>query len=141
MNRQWRLATHYACAHDRLTRPIQVEVTLYLCQNRYRKPRCRIGLLYAHIFSGGATPDRACQSKCPGRNTSALAAALAAKGGNNKIKYQDILTAAADAINGLSMPCQKQRTDAATPHLAALACTCRQNDKPSQVWVPSEKAE
>jgi len=26
-------------------RPIQVEVTLYLGQNRYRKPRCRIGLL------------------------------------------------------------------------------------------------
>src|SRR6218665_1001806 len=45
MSRQWRLATHCACAHDMSIRPIQVEVNLYLGQNRYRKPRCRIGLL------------------------------------------------------------------------------------------------
>src|SRR6218665_58148 len=45
MNRQWRLATHCACAHDMSIRPIQVEVTLYLGQNRYWKPKCRIGLL------------------------------------------------------------------------------------------------
>jgi len=35
-----------ACARDMSTRPMQVEVTLYLDQNRYRKPRCRIGLLF-----------------------------------------------------------------------------------------------
>src|SRR6218665_3604749 len=45
MNRQWQLATHCVCAHDMSIRPIQVEVILYLGQNRYRKPRCRIGLL------------------------------------------------------------------------------------------------
>src|SRR6218665_1990199 len=44
INRQWPLATHCACAHGMLIRPIQVEVILYLGQNRYRKPRCRIGL-------------------------------------------------------------------------------------------------
>src|SRR6218665_150559 len=38
-----------ACAHDMLIPPIQVEVTLYLGQNRYRKPRCRIGLLEVHF--------------------------------------------------------------------------------------------
>src|SRR6218665_3654465 len=43
MNRQWPLATHCACVHDMSIRPIQVEVTLYLGQDRYRKPRCRIG--------------------------------------------------------------------------------------------------
>ena len=47
---------------------------------------------------------RAWQGKFPGRNTSALAAALAIKSGN-KIIYQDILTALADATDDLSMPC------------------------------------
>jgi len=36
---------------------------------------------------------------------------------NNKIKYQDILTALADETNDLSMPCHEQRTGAATGHL------------------------
>src|SRR6218665_1997572 len=36
--------THCACAHDMSIRPIEIEVTLHLGQNRYRKPRCRIGL-------------------------------------------------------------------------------------------------
>jgi len=39
------IVTHCACAHDMSIRPIQIEVTLYLGQNRYRKPICRIGLL------------------------------------------------------------------------------------------------
>src|SRR6218665_3132011 len=42
-------------------RPIRVEVTLYLGQNRYRKPRCRIGLLITalrepHKFRGVHRP-------------------------------------------------------------------------------------
>jgi len=45
---------------------------------------------------------RACQGKCPGRNTSALAAALAAKSGNNKIIYQEIDTALTDATSDLT---------------------------------------
>jgi len=47
--------------------------------------------------------------KCPGRNTFALAAALAVKSGNNTIKiiYQDMFTALADATNDLSMPCHE----------------------------------
>jgi len=45
------------------------------------------------------------QGKCPGRNTSALAAALAVKSGNNTIIDQDSLTALADATDELSMPC------------------------------------
>jgi len=53
---------------------------------------------------------RAYQGKCPGRNTSALAV----KSGNNKMIYQDILTALADATNDLSMPYHEQRTGAAT---------------------------
>jgi len=56
---------------------------------------------------------RACRGKCPARKTSALATALAVKNGNNKIIYQDILTALADATNGLPMPCHEQRTGAA----------------------------
>src|SRR6218665_1403414 len=55
-----------------------------------------------------------CQGKCPGRNTSALVAALAVKSGNNKIKYQDILAALADATDDLSVPCHEHRTGAAT---------------------------
>src|SRR6218665_1448431 len=51
---------------------------------------------------------RAYQGKYPCRNAS-LAAALAVKSGNNKIEYQDILTALADATNDLSMPCHEQR--------------------------------
>jgi len=47
-------------------------------------------------------------SKCPGRNTFTLAAALVVRNGNNKIIYKDILIALADAINGvLSMPCHE----------------------------------
>ena len=34
--------------------------------------------------------------------------------GNNKIIYQDILTALADATDDLSMPCHEQRTGAVT---------------------------
>src|SRR6218665_3861178 len=45
---------------------------------------------------------KACQGICPSRNSSALAAALALKGGNNKIIYQDILTALTDATSDLS---------------------------------------
>jgi len=41
---------------------------------------------------------------CPGRNTSALFAALAVKSVNNKILHQDILTALADETNDL--PCR-----------------------------------
>src|SRR6218665_1255166 len=48
INRQWPLATHSAYAHGMSIRPIQVEITLYLGQNRYRKPRCRIGLFLFH---------------------------------------------------------------------------------------------
>ena len=47
---------------------------------------------------------RACQGKCTGRNTSALAI----RSGRNKIIYEDILTALADATNDLSMPCHEQ---------------------------------
>jgi len=54
------------------------------------------------------------QGKIPGRNASVLAAALAVKGGNNKIIYEDILTALADATNDLSMPCHEQRTGPST---------------------------
>ena len=54
------------------------------------------------------------QGKYPGRNTSALAAALAVKSGNNNIIYQNILIALAYATNDLSMPCHGQRTGAAT---------------------------
>jgi len=57
---------------------------------------------------------RACQGKCPGRNSSALAA----KSGNNKNVYQDILTALNDVTYNLPMPCHDQRTGAAT------ACDC-----------------
>src|SRR6218665_399548 len=57
--------------------------------------------------------SRSCQGKCPGRNTSALAAALAVKSGISKIN-QDILTALADATNDLSMSRHQQRTGAAT---------------------------
>ena len=49
-----------------------------------------------------------------GRNTSAIAAALAVKSGNNKIIYKDILTAFADATNDLSMPRHEQRAGAVT---------------------------
>jgi len=51
---------------------------------------------------------RACQDKCPDRNTSALSAALAVKSGNN------ILIALAGATKHLSMPCHEQQTGAAT---------------------------
>ena len=60
---------------------------------------------------------RACLGKCPGKNTSALAAALEVKCGNNNIICQDSLTARAHATNDLSMPCQKQR-----PGLCLFAC-------------------
>ena len=51
---------------------------------------------------------RACQGKCPRRNTSALAV----KSGNNKIIYQDILTVLAGATNDLPT-CPEQRAGAA----------------------------
>jgi len=67
------------------------------------------------------------QGKCPGRNTSALAAAMAVKGGNNEIIYQDILTALADATNDLSMPCHEQWTGYCkldqSPFIVILICT------------------
>jgi len=47
---QWSLATHCACAHDMSIRPILVEVTMYLGQNRYRKPRCRIVLFLTYKY-------------------------------------------------------------------------------------------
>jgi len=55
---------------------------------------------------------RACQGKCPDRNTSVLAAAV--KSANNKIIYQDIFSALADTTNDLPTPCHEQRTGAAT---------------------------
>ena len=62
--------------------------------------------------------------KCPGRNSSALAVALAVKSGNNRIKHQDTLIAFADATIDLSMPCHEQQTGAVTtsqgPHLCIL---------------------
>jgi len=61
-----------------------------------------------------------CQGKCPGRNTSALVAALAVKSGNNKIIYQDISTALTDATNDLSVPCHDQLTGAATAQKAQV---------------------
>jgi len=39
---------------------------------------------------------------------------MAVKSGNNKITYQNILTALADVTNDLYMPCHEQRTGAAT---------------------------
>src|SRR6218665_127526 len=51
---------------------------------------------------------RACQGKCPDRNTSALAVTSV----NNTIIYIIISAALADATNGLSMPCHEQRTGA-----------------------------
>src|SRR6218665_616342 len=57
---------------------------------------------------------RTCQDKRPGRHTSAQAAALEVKSGNNKIIYEDILTALASATNDLSMPCLEQWTGTAT---------------------------
>src|SRR6218665_3766429 len=52
------------------------------------------------------------QGKCPGRNTSAQAAAMAVNIGNNKIIIKICLTALADAANGQSMPCHEQRAGA-----------------------------
>src|SRR6218665_86679 len=46
---------------------------------------------------------RVCQGKCPGSQS-----------GNNKIKYQDMLTVLTNTTNDLSMPCHEQRTGAAT---------------------------
>jgi len=43
-------------SHDLTIRPIQVQVTLYLGQNRYRKPRCRIGLFSAVMNQMGGFP-------------------------------------------------------------------------------------
>jgi len=54
------------------------------------------------------------QGKCPGRSTSALAAALAIKSDTNKIIYQDILTTSADETTDLSMAYREQRSSAAT---------------------------
>jgi len=45
----------------------------------------------------------------PWQNTSALAAAMAGKRGNNKIIHQDISNVLADATNDLSLPCNGQR--------------------------------
>ena len=54
----------------------------------------------------------------------ALTVALAVKSGNNKIIYEDILTALADAANDLSMPCHEQRTGAATGDNCCLPAIC-----------------
>jgi len=59
------------------------------------------------------------QGKCPGRNISALAVALAVKSGNNTITYQYIITALAEATSYLSTPCHEQWTDAATDSKAS----------------------
>src|SRR6218665_3563555 len=45
------------------------------------------------LFKQWRHHTKACQGKCPVRNTSALAAALAVKSDKNKIINQDILTA------------------------------------------------
>src|SRR6218665_1997905 len=74
--------------------------------------------------SPGLTPiqwrrhTRACQGKCPGRNTSSLAVK---SGNNSKIIYQDILTALAYATKDLPMPCHEQRTGASTAPMATCA--------------------
>jgi len=52
-----------------------------------------------------------------GGNTSAHAATLAVKSSNNKIIYQNILTALADATNDPSMPGHEQQTAAASDYL------------------------
>src|SRR6218665_3765896 len=82
----------------------------------------RISLFLSYYTSSSSSSSssqwrrhtREYQGKCSGRNTSPLATALAVKSGNNKIIYQNILTALADATNALPMPCLEQRTGAAT---------------------------
>src|SRR6218665_1737325 len=66
-------------------------------------------------------------TRANGRNTSTLAAALAVKSGNNKIIYQDILTAFADATNDLCMPRNEQPTGAATAQMKTLKTISSQN--------------
>src|SRR6218665_3035323 len=44
---------HCERAHNMSIRPIQLDVTLYLGQNRSRKPRCRIGLFNSVICKLG----------------------------------------------------------------------------------------
>jgi len=55
-------------------------------------------------------PSAPRQAECPGRNTFALAAALAFKSGNNKIK--------------LYMPCHQQRTGTATASYVQMFQCC-----------------
>src|SRR6218665_691254 len=88
----------------------------------------RIQLVYAYILSvingainGEHNPHSLSipwtaphQGTCPGRNTSFQAAALAVESGDNKIIYQDILTALADATYDLSMLCRENLTGANT---------------------------
>jgi len=62
---------------------------------------------------------RVCQGKCPGSNIFALAVALAVISGKNRIIYQDILTALADAANDLSMPCHEHWAGTATARNAS----------------------
>ena len=70
------------------------------------------------LLSGGATPGRI----CPGRNTSVLAGAV--NSGINKVIYQDISTAVADATNDLSLPCHVQWTLAAADPIPVSAISC-----------------
>jgi len=56
-----------------------------------------------------ATPRKGVPEKMPWEKYLPLAAALAVISGNNKIIYQDILTALADATNDQPMPCHEQR--------------------------------
>src|SRR6218665_76989 len=91
----------------------------------------RIQLVYAYILSvinrainGEHNPHFLSilwtaphQGTCPRRNTSVLAAAQAVESGDNKIIYQDNLTALADATYDLSMLCREHLTGADTvPH-------------------------
>src|SRR6218665_1392259 len=98
----------------------------------YHPPRASIlSLSASHSFllpfppSSWRLHTRACQGKCPGRNTYVLAAALAVNSGNTRIIYKDILTALADATNELSMPCHVQWTGAAAPPSLAPSLSLR----------------
>ena len=76
-----------------------------------------------------------------GRNTSALTASLAVKRGNNTIIYKDILTALADETNGLSMPCNEQRTGAALFYIAYHPHKLHHALEIGSAVIPSPKAE
>ena len=65
-------------------------------------------------------PHQGVPGKCPGRNTSALAAALTVNSGNNKILHK--VTSTVDATDDLSTPCPEQRAGAATVYGVQYTC-------------------